>query len=230
MAGYEKDGEGEEALSRNVDWEVVSLTASAYRNTYEENLETSKYRNSDEDNIHCAREMFMSGHFVFPPAAHENLPLQPDSKLEDTGNESDKDVKNSSIEEATGEEEDMSSSPELRFDDQTVEGDDSGSNKILKSSPETTDESSDGGSRFPSESWWKNRAAVLYSHAKEAGAFWSLCAAAALVGLVILGHKWHQEKWKSHHHGSRFCINTERASRLMGSVSRIKKVIAGGPH
>ena len=52
-------------------------------------------------------------------------------------------------------------------------------------------------SSLPCGAWWKRRAANLYSHAKEAKAFWSIFIAAAVMGLVILGQRWQQESWQT---------------------------------
>ncbi|PSS24281.1 ATG8-interacting protein [Actinidia chinensis var. chinensis] len=53
------------------------------------------------------------------------------------------------------------------------------------------------GSEPPCEAWWKRRAASIYSQAKEANAVWSIFIAAAVVGLVILGQRWRQERWQA---------------------------------
>ncbi|XP_030515503.1 ATG8-interacting protein 2-like isoform X2 [Rhodamnia argentea] len=50
------------------------------------------------------------------------------------------------------------------------------------------------GSNLPCGAWWKRRAASLYAQAKEANAFWSVFIAAAVMGLVILGHRWRHER------------------------------------
>ena len=49
-------------------------------------------------------------------------------------------------------------------------------------------------SDLPCGAWWKRRAASLYAHAKEANAFWSVFIAAAVMGLVMLGQRWQQER------------------------------------
>ncbi|KAF8033263.1 hypothetical protein BT93_D2004 [Corymbia citriodora subsp. variegata] len=50
------------------------------------------------------------------------------------------------------------------------------------------------GSNLPCGAWWKRRAASLYAQAKEANAFWSVFIAAAVMGFVILGHRWRHER------------------------------------
>lgn len=58
-------------------------------------------------------------------------------------------------------------------------------------------EDKDDGSDLPFVDWWKKRAASLYAQAKEANAVWSILFAAAVMGVVMIGHKWQQSKWQS---------------------------------
>lgn len=53
------------------------------------------------------------------------------------------------------------------------------------------------GSGLPYGTWWKRRAASLYSHAKDTSALWSIFVAAAVMGLVVLGQRWQQERWQA---------------------------------
>ncbi|CAL9069208.1 unnamed protein product [Musa banksii] len=78
MADNEKGQE--ETSSRGADWEVVSLTASAYAaapgpsefDPTDESKEKESITNHD-----TSAALFMSGHFIFPPSEHENLPIEP---------------------------------------------------------------------------------------------------------------------------------------------------------
>ncbi|RWW48071.1 hypothetical protein BHE74_00045892, partial [Ensete ventricosum] len=68
--------------SRGADWEVVSLTASAYAaapgpNEFNHNDESEEQE--DITKLESSSALLMSGHFVFPPSEHENLPVVPDS-------------------------------------------------------------------------------------------------------------------------------------------------------
>ncbi|CAJ1819632.1 unnamed protein product [Sphenostylis stenocarpa] len=81
-------------------------------------------------------------------------------------------------------------------------------------------------SDLPCGAWWKRRAASLYAHAKEANAFWSVFIAATVMGLVMLGQRWQQEralqlKWQIN-------INDEVRSRVLTPIFRLKDVIVGG--
>ncbi|XP_077241948.1 mesoderm induction early response protein isoform X1 [Tasmannia lanceolata] len=94
--------------------------------------------------------------------------------------------------------------------------------------PEPTKENKNNGSGLPCEAWWKRRAASIYSNAKEANAFWSVVVAAAVMGLVILGQQWQQERWQVQQLKWKFCINDEKINRLLGPISRFKDVLVGG--
>lgn len=79
MAEFDKDTE--ELFTRGTDWEVVSLTASAYAaspgSKGVEPLDQYDGVKFDRDEHATSDAMFMSGHFVFPPNEHENLPIDP---------------------------------------------------------------------------------------------------------------------------------------------------------
>ncbi|RRT37268.1 hypothetical protein B296_00054010 [Ensete ventricosum] len=77
MADNEKKEEG--TSSRGVDWEVVSLTASAYAAAPGPEFDpTDESREIGATERESSAALFMSGHFVFPPSEHENLPIEPD--------------------------------------------------------------------------------------------------------------------------------------------------------
>ncbi|KAK4761660.1 hypothetical protein SAY87_029544 [Trapa incisa] len=73
------NNEVEGANTRN-DWEVVSLTASAYAATSgsPEVSQIDGAEGSAYDEAETSHALFMSGHFVFPPSQHENLPIDPE--------------------------------------------------------------------------------------------------------------------------------------------------------
>ncbi|KAK7295098.1 hypothetical protein RJT34_18002 [Clitoria ternatea] len=81
-------------------------------------------------------------------------------------------------------------------------------------------------SDLPCGAWWKRRAASLYAHAKEANTLWSIFIAATVMGLVMLGQRWQQEralqlKWQ-------ISISDEARSRVLAPIVRLKDVIVGG--
>ncbi|GAV81737.1 hypothetical protein CFOL_v3_25191 [Cephalotus follicularis] len=83
------------------------------------------------------------------------------------------------------------------------------------------------GSDLPCEAWWKRRAASLYAHAKEANTVWSIFIAAAVMGLVILGHRWQQERWQALQLKCSSNSN-EKTGKMLGPICRLKDVIVGG--
>ncbi|KAL5981441.1 hypothetical protein ACLOJK_015502 [Asimina triloba] len=273
----DEGNEGEETSSRGQDWEVVSLTASAYEAVHGPSPKPSDLTDDDNNKLPSNDEeftsaMFMSGHFVFPPSQHENLPLAPDNSEihnepgseetmesaqavglgveegerpakagEETWNikglsEADElheiqffDGKGKSFSGHSKEFEEGRALKELNFieEEQSIfsaskygsfhaEAELSGSAACDEthitsdvddparptlgasepSKPQATKEDKGNESDPPCDAWWKRRAAALYSHAKETNTFWSVVVAAALMGLVILGQRWQQERWQ----------------------------------
>lgn len=70
--------DAEETATRGNEWEVVSLTASAYAAAPGPKQEdvNDEHKDSGEFKAETSNALFMSGHFVFPPSQHENLPLE----------------------------------------------------------------------------------------------------------------------------------------------------------
>lgn len=297
----EGEKEVEQSPSRGNEWEVVHLTASAYAAApgpdVSELIDEDRGNESSKDEEDVSRAMFMSGHFVFPPSQHENLPLEIDNEIHiqsgsdvvsqnDSGLEMDKGDRAQKVneenltvkgmkapEEVHGsqldEKEKNLSSHNTKFgadkayeglsldeQEQTIysahklssligEADISGSivtdeenvgpvqNEPEESNLDPSSDSSESspkkenkmkGSPFPCDGWWKRQAASFYAQAKETNAIWSVFVAAAVMGLVILGQRWHQERWQSLQSN----INDEKANRMMGPLSRFKDIIVGG--
>lgn len=75
------DDKGEDTSIHGADWEVVSLTASAYAASpgpkpFDLPVESNEDINKEEQV--SSAEMFLSNHFVFPPHEHKNLMIEPD--------------------------------------------------------------------------------------------------------------------------------------------------------
>lgn len=296
------NGEGEETASRGNEWEVVSLTASAYAaapGPKEIDLNDDDKGNNIEAETSSA--MFLSGHFVFPPSQHENLPVEPanieihdehggedvvsELNAEEGGRSAGKDEENWDIKGLNvtdefpgiqffnekgngmsihGREFDQGTTlqgltlvdKELNvyapanfssFQNETSIG---GSTAYDENTfiPESIDPSEQGvdlpadtpaspdrsknnkydESNLPCGAWWKRRAVCLYSHAKEAKAFWSVFIAAAVMGFVIIGQRWQQERWQVLQHKWQFSINDEKMGRMLGPMSRLKDAVVGG--
>ncbi|GMH31309.1 hypothetical protein Nepgr_033152 [Nepenthes gracilis] len=95
-------------------------------------------------------------------------------------------------------------------------------------SQEPGKEDQDDGSELPSEAWWKRGVACLCAHAKEKSAFWSIIIASAVMGLVILGQRWQQERWQVLQQRWQLNLNNEKPGRMLVSLSRFKDIILAG--
>ncbi|XP_022757381.1 ATG8-interacting protein 1-like [Durio zibethinus] len=291
--------EGKENIPHGNEWEVVSLTASAYAAAPgPKEVEVKDDSTGDSykaEEAETSRALFMSGHFVFPPSEHENLPLKP-LESDNSSEHVRKDVvPEPGVEEGgrsrTKEEEEgplkglnvHDEFPGMQFFNKkhgtefeegatlpgmdlinkgqslysaatfssfhgeealggsTTFGEDTPVSELVEASeqgldfpadipqsPKPLQEDKCDGSDLPCEAWWKKRAVSLYAHAKEANAFWSIFIAAAVMGLVILGQRWRQERWQALQLKWQLSMNNEKTGRMLGSISRLKDVIVGG--
>ena len=239
------NGEGGESNSRGNEWEVVSLTESAYvaaPGPREAELNDDGKTNIVPEEGETSRALFMSSHFAFPPSQHENLPLESENAAtefaaEEEGRSSGKDDENLNLKglnvsddfpdiQFSGEKggtnlqdliEDQnvySAAKYTSFPDRASLGsstpyeEETALREFIGPSEQDFDDgeitvspraSKDNEHGLPCGAWWKRRAVSLYSHAREANAFWSVIVAAAVMGLVILGHQWQQERWQTLH-------------------------------
>ncbi|KAK9749419.1 hypothetical protein RND81_02G124300 [Saponaria officinalis] len=251
-----EDGRG--AISRANDWEVVSLTASTYAAApgprgYESIHEGSDSTYGGNDEAETSETLFMSGHFVFPPSQHENLPIVPE-KLEISKGATDDDLVAESDTLKEGEHveglnvnesfpgtplfEEKGHGPEFNesialhepnidakeqdlygaakpssfhsatvidgstVHDRNFEASDDVINpsNLMTKAPKSVNEDEADDPELHCGAWWKRGVASLCAQAKEASAFWSIFVAAAVMGLVVLGQRWQQERWQLLHH------------------------------
>ncbi|WOL09894.1 ATG8-interacting protein 1 [Canna indica] len=238
---------GEEGAIRGADWEVVSLTASAYAaapgsNDFDTINESKEQANIIEHESSAA--LFMSGHFVFPPSEHENLPIAPE--LREIHDETAEYNVNPEV---VGDDNDDIHSVEFFDKESRISTHDmladsesdalysevhkSGSSEpsdVNMDSPighRKPDEDEFDGSNLPCQAWWKRHATSLYRHATDANTFWSVVVAAAVMGLVVLGRRWQQDKGQLHQIRGRFSIADEKMSRMLGSIGRFKDLVGG---
>ncbi|KAG9157656.1 hypothetical protein Leryth_014167 [Lithospermum erythrorhizon] len=242
------DNEGTQDVSRGNEWEVLSLTASAYAAAPGPNkVELSNDENgSSVSDAGKSDALLMSRHFAFPPSHHENLPLQPedikvggDAGPVSADKNKEKKDENLNIEElisdvydgipifdekgkilSIGDTELQGALPvcndqsfysaaklssfqsestmieENIVNSQSVELYDKDLDSGVPNMPVIVDKDNYDESKLPCEAWWKKHAISIYTHAKEANAFWSIFVAAAVMGLVILGQRWQQERWQ----------------------------------
>lgn len=213
---------GEERTSRGADWEVVSLTSSAYAaapapSDFEPTSGGGLNENITEHESSAA--LFMSGHFVFPPSEHENLPVEPDlsevqsveqehnicpivvdcdEELNDSGQVSMQTVPDSASD--TFYSGTHKTCTKLETDKPSDENVDSPGDY------KKPDEDEFDGSNLPYHARWKKHAICLYRHAKESSTFWSVFVAAAVMGIVVLGRRWKHDKWLGQETRLRFSV------------------------
>ncbi|XP_078427662.1 ATG8-interacting protein 2-like isoform X2 [Wolffia australiana] len=226
----ENKEEQEATSARGADWEVVSLTASAYAAAPgpdgEVDNEPSKISEIDQS----PDAMIMSRHFIFPPSEHENLPLEPIYADVLAGNVEEALILETLISETADprvEAEDpvkfevsgfCSCPSETTHESEVAE--------LVDSSMKLVEEAEIEDSGNPGEAWWKKQILTVYTQAKEASTFWSLCVAAAVMGLVILGQQWQQERWQIRSLRSPFGF-TDEMSWWLSRANQIKEVIIG---
>jgi len=226
---------------RGNEWEVVSLTSSAYAaapGPY--NVESRDARKFDAyyGGAETSRDLFMSDHFVFPPSEHENLPIDEPLLEEEQQRKDGEDLmlqgqglSDKLIRSTRFQDEQSIYGESAVYDDDTMpneyaEGDledlhsDTATNP-LRHEKETKKPTQN----LPCEAWWRRRAVSMYSRTREANAIWSLFFAAAVTGLVVLGQRWQQERWQVLQLKWQSSLSSEKLSRLLEPLSRLKDVI-----
>lgn len=298
------DEEAEEAMPRGNEWEVVTLTASTYAAAPGPRADESFHEEkdptvSDDYEAETSRALFMSGHFVFPPSQHENLPIEPENLEISKGFKEDepagelnvakgskaaqKEDENWTLEGLNVPEEfpgiplleekgdrmlsihgsgfvEPTTLHQLDVDDkeQNVYGTAKfnsfhneteiggsviyGENVVVSDLVEPSDHDLDPSffiskppksgeeheiddSELPCGAWWKRRMVSLCAQVKDTSAFWSIFVAAAVMGLVILGQRWQQERWEVLQQRWQLSVGNEKSGRIL---SRLKDVIVGG--
>ncbi|CAN6809237.1 unnamed protein product [Brassica oleracea] len=255
MADKEEASSGGDNATRGTDWEVVSLTASAYAASpgpkpVDDDVTTPPY----EAETTTSHPLYMSRHFAFPPSEEQHQTDIPSEKK--------KMDSEFSIEQETGKED--GGGLTLKGLDLAKDDDDSDEFDFFqegkgKSNIYVQDERAFGGEHSdpihqqtdvappeleeehhqvaaaansppPCEPWWKRSAASLISQAKETNTVWSIfIAAAAVMGVVVLGQRWQHDRWQVLQLNWESTIGNEKAAgRLMGPISRLKQAFVGG--
>ncbi|CAK9216371.1 unnamed protein product [Sphagnum troendelagicum] len=80
------------------------------------------------------------------------------------------------------------------------------------------------------EAWWKRRGVLLCVQAQQATTLWSLALAAAVMGLVILGHQWQQEWYQNQQLQLQLCSKDEKISQLVVQIALLKEALSGCQH
>ncbi|XP_076928828.1 ATG8-interacting protein 2-like [Bidens hawaiensis] len=110
---------------------------------------------------------------------------------------------------------------------ESIGSSDSSVGSNVPSLPKHTEEDTYDESGLPYAAWWKKQAVSLYAHAKETNTFWSIFIAAAVMGLVIIGQQWQQERWQVLRHRWHSGVYDEKFGRMVGPISRFKDAIIG---
>lgn len=228
----------DESATRGNDWEVVSLTASAYAaapGPKEVDLKDDDDKDVTRYEAEASHPLYMSRHFVFPPSELENRPTDPTelteaSKKVDFGFSVEQDTGSCGKEEGELSLKGLNLSDDfagLEFSEEKGKREENiyltslhderaigGSHVYEQNEPvqepttpvtpsdaldvssDTKDENHEETNVPPCEAWWKRSAASLISQAKETNTVWSIFIAAAVMGIVILGQHWQQERWQ----------------------------------
>ncbi|KAL1213600.1 ATG8-interacting protein 2 [Cardamine amara subsp. amara] len=222
----------DESATRGNDWEVVSLTASAYAaapgpkqvvDLKDDDKEVTRYQ------AETSHPLYMSRHFVFPPTELENIATDP-SELTEASKKIDFGF---SVEQETGScvlctmQRAIGGSQHVYEQNEPVV---EPTEPVTPSdvSSDVKDEKHQVADVPPCEAWWKRSATSLISQAKETNTVWSIFIAAAVMGIVILGQHWQQERWQILQLKWESSIANEKAGRLMGPITRLKQAFVGG--
>uniref|UniRef100_A0A1J3J4K6 ATG8-interacting protein 1 n=1 Tax=Noccaea caerulescens TaxID=107243 RepID=A0A1J3J4K6_NOCCA len=218
---------------RGNEWEVVSLTSSAYAaapGPY--NVESRDARKYDAfyGGAETSRDLFMSDHFVFPPSEHENLPID-EPLLEEEQRKDGQDLMLRDIYGELSDEQESAMYGEHGLIDDTMpieyaEKDLEDLHTDTATNPLILDKDAKKSTKnLPCEAWWTRRAVSMYTRTRDANAIWSLFFAAAVTGLVVLGQRWQQERWQVLQLKWQSSISSEKLSRVLEPLSRLKDVI-----
>lgn len=230
MADDNKVTEGSSAAD---EWDMLSLTSSVYtaplfRRGFDP-VYVPEYGNVSNSQQGPYPGLFTSDDFVFPPSEHENLPIESEPDELNTSNDGQegscagnfvgcnelpKEVDDRS-------DENVSVSNDLLSANETTSSD----LKTPEIHPGQEKDNTNCKSDLPCEAWWKRKSMYLCHHIKGVTTFCSIVAAGALVGFVIMGQRWQQNKW--HLHQFQFSVSGESMNRIIGLFSRWKDGVTG---
>eukprot|EP00246_Nothoceros_aenigmaticus_P015584 TRINITY_DN6563_c0_g1_i1.p1 TRINITY_DN6563_c0_g1~~TRINITY_DN6563_c0_g1_i1.p1 ORF type:complete len:193 (+),score=29.57 TRINITY_DN6563_c0_g1_i1:22-579(+) len=73
------------------------------------------------------------------------------------------------------------------------------------------------------EGWWKRKASCLLVQARQANSIWSIALAAAVMGLVLLGQRWHRERCQNQQLRLQLYSREDRISELLRQVKDLSE-------
>ncbi|KAF0928491.1 hypothetical protein E2562_004129, partial [Oryza meyeriana var. granulata] len=190
------------------DLDMLSLASSVYTTPLFQTEFDSVYvpeyggvGNSQEGPYHG---LFISDGFVFPPSEHENLPIESELDGSTNNNGGQEGSCAGNINEGCNE-------PAKGVDDR-IDGNLSVSSDLQSANgttvpdlepPEIHAEQEKDNTTFkcdlPCEGWWKRKSNCLSHRIKGMTTVCTIVAAGALMGFVIIGQRWQQDKLHLHH-------------------------------
>ncbi|GAB2232169.1 hypothetical protein Droror1_Dr00011196 [Drosera rotundifolia] len=139
----------------------------------------------------------MSDHFIYVPCQHENLPaVEEDQEIHKGEKDLASELQTEEGDRSKQKEKDNLNIPGLKIAENfSVSNVFYGKGGSLPIHDSRFDEClCVMGEDPPSRAWWEKPVACLRAHVNESNAIWFILIAAAIVGLVILGQKWQQER------------------------------------
>ncbi|KAL8495216.1 hypothetical protein ACS0TY_019393 [Phlomoides rotata] len=192
-----ENNEGDDVARKGNDWEVVALTESVYGASPgpQQNIwDVGHISSGGNYNAETGGAMFMSGHFGLSP-----------SKLENYHEKShDHDVPQLPVQQGGV----SDTKHEENFLTEGLIADESMHDAVSPRSNVHEDIEEDKSN----ELWWRRQASSFYDHVKNTNPYWSIFVAAAVMGLVIIGHGWQQEKSQVSQLKSQLILESEGVS------------------
>lgn len=76
-------------------------------------------------------------------------------------------------------------------------------------------------------SWWNCQTVLWGPGSQKSSTVWSIALAAAVVGIVIIGHRWHRERYQNQQLKLDLSAKEEKLNDLMYQVNRMKEAMTG---
>lgn len=236
------------------EWDMTSLTSPPYTlPLFERGFDSvyvPTYGNVSNSQQGPFPGLFTSDDFVFPPSEHENLPIE--SKLNGLNTNTEGTCVGNFVKGGNEPHQVVDDKPHQEVDDKTQQKVDDKSQRqgdansdenlfvgsdLLSANETTSSESklSDihadqektimcSKSDLPCEGWWQRKSTRVFHHIKGVTTV-SIVAAGALVGFVIMGQRWQQDRLYLHQF--QFSVSGESMNRMMGLFSRLKDGLPG---
>ncbi|KAJ7538728.1 hypothetical protein O6H91_11G061300 [Diphasiastrum complanatum] len=80
------------------------------------------------------------------------------------------------------------------------------------------------------EAWWMHQACILRAQARQTNGLWSIALAASLMGLVVVGQRWHHERYQNQQLRLQLSAKDEKVNQLLVQVTRLKRTLSTRRH